>query len=91
MENFGASFSASELGIEGEVVGATLTGTPLTFAGVQVEGLFTALVRLRDALVANDSQAIGRAQRLFDIAESKLDKTRAITGSRVATLELIKK
>ena len=94
VENFNGSFAATNLGIEGSTPNApgpiTFSGTSLTFVGVQVEGIFTALINLRDGLLSNDTNKITRSQRLFDIAQSKILGARSSNGARLAGLELTK-
>jgi flagellin-like hook-associated protein FlgL len=93
VENVGASLSASQLGIAGSAAGAgpvTITGTTVSFAGVQVESLFTALVRLRDALAADDTEGIRAAGRLLGTAQEKVLDARSDAGVKLAGLELTK-
>jgi flagellar hook-associated protein 3 FlgL len=66
----------------------TLTGTDLSPAGVQTESLFTALIRLRDALLAGDTGAITRAGAMIDAAKSTVLNAVAEAGSRAARLEM---
>jgi flagellar hook-associated protein 3 FlgL len=91
IENTPGSFAATNLGIAGSVTGAgavTITGTAVSFAGVQNEGLFTALVRMRDALQANDAVALNAAGRLLDRGQDRVLDARTETGARVAGLGL---
>ncbi len=85
--NVGASQSATQLGIEGSAPLATITGTTLTWAGEQSEGIFSALLRLREGLLANDPGIIGSAGRLLDIAGEKLATGRATIGVRSLQLD----
>lgn len=88
IENMPGSFAATNLGIEQSTAGAVITGTPLSFVGVQAEGVFTALARLRDALQANSTDGIQAAQRLLDISKNKLLEARGELGARLSALEL---
>lgn len=88
IENFNGSFAATNLGIAGTTAGVTISGTPLTFVGVQPEGLFTALLQLRDALTANDPFGINRAAEILDSAQAKLLGARSEAGARVSSLKL---
>lgn len=91
IEDVSPGFAATQLGIRGSVTGAgpqTITGTGLTFAGAQVDGLFTSLLRLRDALLADDPAAMDAAFRASEVAREKLLDARGEVGARVAGLEL---
>lgn len=91
IEDIGPSFAATQLGIQGSVTGAgpqTITGTALTFSGVQTDGIFTSLVRLRDALNADDVGAMDAALRMIRTANEKVLDARAEAGARVSSLEL---
>ncbi len=85
--NLNGSSAATLLGIEGSAA-TTITGTPLASAGEQVEGVFTALVRLRDALGAGDVAAMDAASRHLDAARERVGGARADVGSRVLGLEM---
>ncbi len=88
--NIGGSFAATNLGIEAETAGATISGTSLNFVGVQVEGIFTSLIRLRDGLSTENGSLIAEAKRILDIAQRKVLDSSAIAGLRVQTLELVR-
>ena len=91
IENIGPGFAATGLGIQGSVTGAgpqTITGSALGFAGVQTDGIFTALIRLRDALNANDVGAMDAASRMLGTANDKRLDVQAEAGARVAGLDL---
>ncbi len=92
VENIGASFGASNLGIASTVPNGAppmvLTGSDLSPAGVQTESLFTALIRLRDALLADDSGAITRAGAMIGTAKAKVLNAVAEAGARVQRLEM---
>jgi flagellar hook-associated protein 3 FlgL len=88
IENVGAGFAATQLGIAGSVPGTTIAGTPVSFAGVQTDGIFTALIRLRDALAADNVGAMDTASRLVDSAREKLSDARGEVGSRTSSLEM---
>lgn len=92
IENYNGSYAATNLGIEGSVpntVGSiTLSGTALTYVGVQPEGLFTSLVNLRTALLGNNPDGISSAQRLLDVAQNRLLGARADIGARMAELDM---
>lgn len=55
----------------------------------QVEGAFTALIRLRQALEANDSRAITRAIDMLDDAATDFSFARAELGVRQQSLDLM--
>jgi flagellin-like hook-associated protein FlgL len=94
--NANGSFAATNLGIEGRVANAgpavplTLSGTQLTYVGVQVEGIFTALIELKSALLENDTSRIGAVQGLFNKAQQRLLDARATLGARITGLELMR-
>ncbi|MFH1550887.1 MAG: flagellar hook-associated protein FlgL [Planctomycetota bacterium] len=92
VENIGASFGASNLGIASTVPNGAppmvLTGSDLSPAGVQTESLFTALIRLRDALLADDTGAITRAGAMIDTSKATVLNAVAEAGARVQRLEM---
>lgn len=88
--NFNGSFAATNLGIAGTTAGAVIAGGPIPFVGVQPEGIFTSLIRLRDALATNDTVGINRAAELVEGSLSGLIEARADVGARVSSLELTK-
>jgi flagellar hook-associated protein 3 FlgL len=93
IEDVSPNGAASALGIAGSVTGAgpqTLTGSAVDFAGVEVEGAFTALIRLRDALLADDGAAMDAANAKIDAAQDLLLDARADSGARAAGLEVLR-
>lgn len=90
IQNFNGSFAATNLNVAGSTAGVFISGAALDFEGVQVEGLYTGLIRLRDALLADDTDAIGNARRLLDLSADKVDTGRAEAGARAAAFELTK-
>jgi flagellin-like hook-associated protein FlgL len=82
------SYAATNLGIAGTTAGTVISGTALSFEGVQVEGIYTALIRLRDALLAGDVGGIAAADRLLRISEQRAQVTRASAGARAAAFDL---
>jgi flagellar hook-associated protein 3 FlgL len=89
--NVGGSFAASSLGIATSASGAgptTITGTPLSFVGVENQGVFTGLIRLRDALNANDVSAMEASTTVLNAAQTKLLNGRSDLGSRVQSLTM---
>lgn len=56
---------------------------------IEVRGAFTALIRLRDAILANDSTAISRAVSLLDEATVNLNFARAELGTQLRTLDTL--
>ena len=82
------AFAATNLGIAATVTGATISSPPISFDGVQVEGIYTALIRLRDGLLADNTAEIANAARLLDISEDRSQVTRATSGARAAAFEL---
>jgi flagellar hook-associated protein 3 FlgL len=87
VQSAAGSGAAEALGIAGTAA-TTLTGTPVALAGVQSEGIFTSLIRLRDALEGNDVARMDAAARLFDGAGAILNGARGAIGSRILSLEL---
>lgn len=79
--------------------GQTTSGTPTTSGGnqiltgvdkhpIEVRGLFTALMRLRDAIAAGDNAAIQRGVGLLDEAGDKVTKARGDVGLRSQAVDL---
>lgn len=66
---------------------AVLTGADTR--PLESSGVFTALIRLRDALVANDSVAAARALDLLDDGNVQLNFSRAELGARLQSLDLM--
>jgi len=94
VENLNGCYAASNLGIAGTVANGpapiTLTGGDLSPAGVQSDNIFTALIRLRDALLSNDSNAISRAGAMLDTAKNKILNSLAEVGTREQRLDATK-
>lgn len=92
VENYNGSYAAANLGIEGVTPNAagpiTVSGTALTYVGVQPEGLFTALTNLRSSLLANNTNGISTAMSLLDRAQERLLGARSSVGSRIAAIEM---
>jgi flagellin-like hook-associated protein FlgL len=86
--NFNESRTATLLGIERIGTPTDIVGASLNWAGDQSEGLFTALVRLRDALRADSAAGIDEAGRLLNLAQDRLLDARGEVGGRVARLEM---
>ncbi len=55
----------------------------------ETEGVFTALVRLRDALLSDDERGVTRAIELLDQASSDLNFARAELGARQQSLDVL--
>jgi flagellin-like hook-associated protein FlgL len=91
VENINGCYAASNLGIAGRTANGaapmTLTGEDLSPAGVQTDSIFTALIRLRDALLADDSNAISRSGAMIDTAKNKVLNSIAEVGTREQRLE----
>lgn len=92
VENINGSFAADNLGIAGRAPNGAapmvMTGGDLSPAGVQTESIFTALIRLRDALLANDTNAISRSGAMIDTAQQKTLNSIAEVGTRSQRLEM---
>ncbi len=93
-----SSQAAIDLGLIAD--GATASGTPTSVGGVdiltgrdanprEVEGAFSALVRLRDALTANDSNQINRSIELLDGSTLTINNARAEIGARQEGLDTL--
>ncbi len=93
---FGSS-AAEQLGLvpRGQTsVTAVSTGSGETLTGsdsnpIEVAGLFTSLILLRDALNNNDLPGLERATALLDSATEKLNFARADVGARGQALDLL--
>jgi len=75
-----ASGTAEDLGILGSSAGASLVGTDR--AKVSVDSVFSHLIALRDALLANDDRGIAIAATKFDGDLTRLSEARADIGVR---------
>lgn len=86
------SRAAHDLGLiaEGEssvsTTGATLTGEDRNY--YETDSVFNSLIRLRDALEANDTEAISRAAEKLDDDISRLTFAQAAVGSQWQALEI---
>ena len=74
------STAAEDLGILGSVEGAVLAGVDR--AQVAAEGLFTHLIALRDALLANDEEGIAFATEQLEADSLRAAEARAEVGVR---------
>lgn len=88
ISDINGSFAATNLGIAGATAGTFVSGAVVSFEGVQVEGIYTALIRLRDALLADDAGSIAAADRLLRLAEDRVQEGRATAGARAAAFDL---
>ena len=88
IEDFNGSFAATNLNIAVNTAGTFVSGTALTFVGEQVEGIFTTLINIRDALQSNNVQALSAAGLLLDRVQENVLGARAELGSRISNLEL---
>ncbi len=91
------SFAAIELGLipPGENSASVSGGPPAVLTGVDVnpmetEGLFTALLRLQEALEVNDPAAVERAVEILDTHVGKANLARAEVGARQQRLDALK-
>lgn len=92
IENIGKSFAATELGIEGTVSGTgtlTISGSPLSFAGIEIDNVFTSLLKMKSAVESN-------SQRLLKLSVDRLEgnieevaTSQAVVGWNMRAIELI--
>ena len=82
------SLAARQLGIEQTVAAAVIDGEQLNPAGVRVDGIFNALITLRDALAADDRDALFLVGAQLDRAQGLLLDARADVGGRINRLEM---
>ncbi|MHC4775113.1 MAG: flagellin, partial [Planctomycetota bacterium] len=80
VEALNGSFAAADLGVAGTTTGAILIGEDR--ATVAVESVFSHLMGLRDALLANDERGITLAADKFEADISRLAEARANVGVR---------
>ncbi len=80
MTALNGSFAAEDLGLIGSTAGATLTSADR--ATVAVDSVFSHLVSLRDALLADDERGITFAAERFEADLSRLSEARADVGVR---------
>ncbi|MBN1846163.1 MAG: flagellar hook-associated protein FlgL [Sedimentisphaerales bacterium] len=78
-------FVAEELGLAQSVAADTLTGEDINPA--MPDGLFSHLQALRDAMYANDDDAISRAAALVDADRQQINTIRGMVGSQVGALD----
>lgn len=84
------SRAAENLQIDVPAVGGTITGDSLQPAGVQATSIFTALIRLRDALAQDDPLQLASATRQLDAPQETIQDALSIAGSRASRLEATK-
>jgi len=82
------SLAARHLGIEGSTAAGVLAGEQLNPAGIRIDGLFNALIALRDALAADDSDTLTLVGGSLDSAQNLLLDARADVGGRLNRLEM---
>jgi flagellin-like hook-associated protein FlgL len=80
VQRLNGSFAAEDLGILGRETGATLVGEDR--AKVAVESVFSHLIALRDALLANDERGITLAGGKLETDIARTAETRAEVGVR---------
>jgi flagellin-like hook-associated protein FlgL len=78
------SFAAEDLGILGSTSGATLAGEDR--AMIAVDGIFTHMLRLRDALLTNDERGIEFATERIERDLDRFAQARAIVGQRASRI-----
>lgn len=92
------SHVAEELGLvprgTDDSVPATLVGTSEQLTGsdsnpIEVGGVFTALIRIKDALEANNIEALERASELLDSAFEDVNFARGEIGARSQSLDTL--
>ena len=75
------SAAAADLGLlDGSYDAGSATFTAQDRAGIRVESVFTALMDLRDALLANDSDGITLAGEALEVHVDRLASARALVG-----------
>ncbi len=73
--------AAGDLGLlDGAYDAGSATFTAQDRAGIRVESVFTALIDLRDALLANDSAGITLAGEALEVHVDRIASTRALVG-----------
>jgi flagellar hook-associated protein 3 FlgL len=89
--NSTSSTAAVDLGLipkgQSQVISDTNTLTGSDVNETETEGIFTALIRLKQALQDNDIAAIGRAIDLLDSSTEQLNLTQAELGVREQNLD----
>ncbi|MEK7865876.1 MAG: flagellar hook-associated protein FlgL [Planctomycetota bacterium] len=86
-QSLNGSRAVQNLQIDVAAVGGTITGDSLQPAGVQARSIYTVLVRLREALEANDPLFLNAAMRQIDPAQQVIEDSMSLSGSRGARLE----
>ncbi len=82
------SYAAQDLGLSGSTDSAVFTGEDR--AEVEVDGLFTHMVALRDALEQDDSSGITFAAEKFEEDIDRIAQVRAIVGQRMNRISSIR-
>ena len=85
VRNVGASFAATDLGLDGPGGGDRLEGRDVN--KVEVRGVFASLDALSDALRARDVGAIRRAAARLEAAEQAAVRERGVAGARAREFE----
>lgn len=84
-----AANTADSLGIDGTGALGVLDGQDVKFE-YRTENIFGGLIRLRDALLADDTQQIIKAEQVLEDARDTLLQGRAVAGARYTRLEVNK-
>jgi flagellar hook-associated protein 3 FlgL len=81
------STAAQDLGINKSVAGNTLTGDDVN--PYEVNGIFTSLIRLKNALYAGNNLEISRAVNALESNLESVVDTQGLVGSRLQRLEMV--
>ncbi len=98
IRNAGGSQAATGLGLVpkgGEESEATVTGTTYSIAGTdpnpqEVKGVFNSLIRLREAILSQNTSAVARAVDLVDSDLSRLSLSRGALGIQQQRIDDLK-
>jgi flagellar hook-associated protein 3 FlgL len=82
---FDGSSAAADLGLTNAAVGNVITGSDAN--APVVNGIFSSLGKLRDALQANDQAGITRAAGMIEEDLARVVRVRGETGARVQEIE----
>ncbi|MBI4244078.1 MAG: hypothetical protein HY606_08320 [Planctomycetes bacterium] len=91
--NIGNSFAATELGIEKSVTGTgtlTVTGSTISFVGVEVENLFTGMLKLKKAVENSDQSLIRVSVKQLSESSTRLTTARSIIGWNLRATTFLK-
>jgi flagellar hook-associated protein 3 len=86
--NINGAFAASNLGLDVAAAGNTITGNNLNPTGVETESVFTALIDLKAALLANDRWAISSVSAKLEYSDEAILSAQGEAGAHSVRIEM---